>query len=117
MKDLLDREAAGDGNAAIAVELFCYQARKHAAAMVAAMGGVDTIVFSGGIGERSAAIRARICAGLDFLGVVIDARRNAAHEPVISDDRSRVTVRVIPTDEEVTIARQTRSKRSARNRR
>jgi acetate kinase len=106
MKDLLEREAS-DRNAASAVELFCYQARKHAAAMVAAMGGVDTIVFSGGIGERSAAIRARVCAGLDFLGVAVDPRRNEAHEPVIADDRSRVGVRVIPTDEELTIARQT----------
>jgi len=106
MKDLLDLEAS-DRNASAAVELFCYQARKHAAAMVAAMGGVDTLVFSGGIGERSAAIRARICAGLAFLGVAVDPRRNEAHEPVISDDRSGVGVRVIPTDEELTIARQT----------
>jgi acetate kinase len=106
MKDLLDREAS-DPAAASAIELFCYQARKHAAAIVAAMGGVDTIVFAGGIGERSASIRARICAGLDFLGVCVDPARNAAHEPVISADRSRVSVRVIPTDEEITIAQET----------
>lgn len=106
MKDLLDAEAK-HRDAAAAVELFCYSARKHAAAMVAAMGGVDTIVFSGGIGERSAAIRARICAGLEFLGVAVDAARNRAHEAVISAANSRVTVRVIPTDEELMIARET----------
>jgi acetate kinase len=106
MKDLLDREAS-DRGAAAAVELFCYSARKHAAAMVAAMGGLDTLVFAGGIGERSAAIRARICAGLEFLGVRIDPGRNSAHQPVISADTSRVSVRVVPTDEEITIARET----------
>jgi acetate kinase len=106
MKDLLDREAT-DANAAAAVELFCYQARKHAAAMVAALGGLDVLVFSGGIGERSAAIRARICAGLEFLGVRIDSGRNAAHATVISPDRSTVSVFMIPTDEEITIARET----------
>jgi acetate kinase len=106
MKDLLDREAS-DRNAAVAVELFCYSARKHAGAMVATMGGVDTIVFAGGIGERSAAIRARICAGLEFLGVCIDSGRNTAHQPVISAHGSCVSVRVIPTDEEITIVRET----------
>jgi acetate kinase len=106
MKDLLDRQAT-DANAAEAVELFCYQARKHAAAMVAALGGLDVLVFSGGIGERSAAIRARICAGLEFLGVRIDPDRNAAHATVISPDRSAVRVFMIPTDEEITIARET----------
>jgi acetate kinase len=106
MRELLDREPT-DPNAAEAVELFCYHARKYAAAMAAAAGGVDTLVFTGGIGERSAPIRARICAGLEFLGVGIDPGRNAAHSPVISPDGSSVTVRVIPTDEEISIARET----------
>ena len=106
MKDLLDRETS-DPNAAEAIDLFCYQARKYVAAMAAAAGGLDTLVFSGGIGERSATIRARIGDGLGFLGVRIDVDRNASGAPVISPDGSRVTVRVIPTDEEVTIARET----------
>jgi len=105
MKDLLDREAT-DPNAAEAIELFCYQARKYAAAMAAAAGGLDTLVFAGGIGERSASIRARICAGLEFLGVSIDPGRNTSHASVISRDQSTVSVRVIPTDEEITIARE-----------
>jgi acetate kinase len=106
MRDLLDREAT-DPNAAEAVELFCYQARKCAASMAAAAGGLDTLVFAGGIGERSAPIRARICAGLAFLGVRIEPGRNASHGPVISPEGNPVTVRVIPTDEEVSIARET----------
>ncbi len=105
-KELLDRELT-DPNAGEAVELFCYQTRKYVAAMAAAAGGVDTLVFAGGIGERSAPIRARICAGLEFLGVHVDPARNAAHSPVISPDDGHVTVRVIPTDEETTIARET----------
>ena len=106
MKDLLDREGA-DPHAAEAVELFCWQAAKHAAAMAVAAGGLDTLVFSAGIGERSAPVRERICARLRFLGVHIDTARNAVAAPVISPDGSPVTVRVIPTDEEITIARQT----------
>jgi acetate kinase len=106
MKDLLDLEAS-DPSAALAVELYCYQARKHAAAMAAALEGLDILVFAGGIGERSARVRARICAGLQFLGIHIDADRNASHASVISEDRSGAIVCVIPTDEEITIARET----------
>ncbi len=87
--------------------MFCYQTRKYVAAMAAAAGGLDTLVFAGGIGERSAPIRARICAGLAFLGVHLDAGRNASHGPVISPEGSPVTVRVILTDEEISIARET----------
>jgi acetate kinase len=104
MRDLLAREA-DDARAAEAIALFCYQARKWAGAFAAVLGGLDTLVFSAGIGERSAPIRARICQGLEFLGVALDEARNAAHAAVISSDASRVTVRVIPTDEEVMIAR------------
>lgn len=104
MRDLLAREA-GDVRAAEAVALFCYQARKWVGAFAAALGGLDTLVFSAGIGERSASIRARICEGLDFLGIELHDARNADHAAVISTDASRVTVRIIPTNEELMIAR------------
>ncbi len=106
MRDLLDREAEDD-RAAEAITLFCYQARKWVGAFAAALGGLDTLVFSAGIGEHSAPVRARICEGLGFLGLELDAARNAAHAPVISTDASRVYVRVIPTNEELMIARST----------
>jgi acetate kinase len=106
MKDLLERERA-DPHAAEAVELFCHQAAKHAAAMAVAAGGLDTLVFSAGIGERSAVVRERICTRLQFLGAHVDPDRNVVAAQVISADGSPVTVRVIPTDEEITIARQT----------
>jgi acetate kinase len=104
MRDLLAREAA-DVRAAEAVALFCYQAKKWVGAFAAALGGLDTLVFSAGIGERSAAIRARICEGLAFLGIELHDARNAAHAAVISTDSSRATVRVMRTDEELMIAR------------
>jgi acetate kinase len=104
MRDLLAREAA-DVRAAEAVALFCYQAKKWLGAFAAALGGIDTLVFSAGIGERSAPIRARICDGLGFLGIELHDERNQAHEGVISSDASRVTVRIIRTDEELMIAR------------
>ncbi|HEX5416673.1 MAG TPA: acetate/propionate family kinase [Chloroflexota bacterium] len=107
MQDLLAREAS-DPRAAEAVDLFCYQARKFLGALAAALGGVETLVFTAGIGEHAAPVRERICAGLEFLGVRLDAGRNAAHEPIISRDDSAVSVRVIPTDEELMIARHTR---------
>ena len=95
MRDLLAREA-DDVRAAEAVALFCYQAKKWIGAFAAALGGLDTLVFSAGIGERSASIRARICEGLGFLGIELHDERNVAHAAVISADGSRVTVRVIP---------------------
>jgi len=104
MRDLLAREA-DDVRAAEAVALFCYQAKKWVGAFAAALGGLDTLVFSAGIGERSASIRARICEGLGFLGIELHEGRNAAHAPVISGEGCRVTVRVIPTNEELMIAR------------
>jgi len=106
MQDLLAREEE-DSRAADAVALFCYQARKHLGGLVAALGGLDTLVFTAGIGEHSSALRARICDGLEYLGVEVDAARNAAHRPVISSDASRVMVRVIPTNEDLMIARHT----------
>jgi acetate kinase len=104
MRDLLAREA-DDVRAAEAVALFCYQAKKWVGAFAAALGGLDTLVFSAGIGERSTSIRARVCQGLGFLGLELHDGRNAAHAAVISADGSRVTVRVIPTNEELMIAR------------
>ena len=104
MRDLLALEAT-DVRAAEAVALFCYQAKKCVGAYAAALGGLDTLVFAGGVGEHAAPVRERICAGLGFLGLEIDAARNASHAGVISTDASRVTVRVIRTDEEQMIAR------------
>ena len=99
MRDLLGREAT-DERARDAVALFCYQVRKWIGAFAAALGGLDTVIFAGGIGEHAATVRARVCEGLQFLGVVVDEARNAAHAPLISKDSGRVAVRVIPTNEE-----------------
>jgi acetate kinase len=104
MRDLLDHEKA-DVRAAEAVALFCYQAKKWIGAYAAALGGLDTLVFAGGIGENAPAIRARICHGLDFLGIKLDNARNMKNAAVISKHSSRVTVRVIRTNEELMIAR------------
>lgn len=106
LRDLLDREVH-DVRAAEAVALFCYQVKKWVGSYAAALGGLDTLVFAGGIGENAPVIRARICEGLDFLGVELDRPRNERSEPVISADGGRVDVRVIRTDEEVTIAKAT----------
>jgi acetate kinase len=104
MRDLLER-AASDSKAAEAIELYCYLARKNCGALTAVLGGVDTIVFTGGVGEHAAPIREKICAGLDYLGVQFHSNRNAANEGVISAENSRVVVRVIATDEDLVIAR------------
>ena len=104
LRDLLKRES-GDIRAAEAVALFCYQVKKWIGAFAAALGGLDTLVFAGGIGENSSVIRSRICEGLDFLGIQFDEMRNAAADAVISADSSRAKVRVIRTDEDVAIAR------------
>src|SRR5215208_5369772 len=107
MRDLLDREP-DDGRAAEAVGLFCYQAKKFLGALAAALGGLDALVFTGGIGEHSATMRERVCEGLEFLGIRIDPQRNAAHAPVISSDDASVTVRIVPTDEDLMVAQYTR---------
>ena len=104
MRDLLARETE-DVRAAEAVALFCYQAKKWIGAYAAALGGLDTLIFAGGIGENAAPVRARICEGLGFLGLELNESRNTAHANVISADASRVTVRIIRTDEELMIAR------------
>ena len=103
MRDLLDRETQ-DVRAAEAVALFCYQVKKWIGAFAAALGGLDTLVFAGGIGENASAVRFRICSGLEFLGIELEEKQNAANEGVISAADSRVAVRVIQTDEEWMIA-------------
>ncbi|MEO5954854.1 MAG: acetate/propionate family kinase [Nitrospiraceae bacterium] len=103
IRDLLACEDR-DIRAAEAVALFCYQAKKWIGSFAAALGGLNTLVFSGGIGEHSAVIRARICQGLEFLGVVLDEVGNSTNAAIISREGSRVTVRVIPTDEAHEIA-------------
>jgi acetate kinase len=104
MRDLLDHEEQ-DVRAAEAVALFCYQAKKWIGSFAAVLGGLDTLVFAGGIGENAPVVRARICEGLNTLGIELDKSRNAETAPVISMQTHRVTVRVIRTDEELMIAR------------
>ena len=104
MRDLLAR-AAGDLRAADAVALFCYQIKKWIGGFTAALGGLDTLIFAGGIGEKAPVVRARICAGLGFLGIELDNPRNEANADLISADSARVKVRVMRTNEELVIAR------------
>jgi acetate kinase len=103
MRDLLNHEQ-NDRRAAEAIELFCYRAKQWVGALAATLGGLDTLVFSAGIGENAPTVRTRICAGLEFLGLMIDEPANEANHPVISTEESRVRVRVIHTDEEREIA-------------
>ncbi|MDB6015768.1 MAG: acetate kinase [Pedosphaera sp.] len=103
VRDLLERESQ-DVRAAEALALFCYQAKKWIGAMAAALNGLDTLVFTGGIGENSTILRARICTGLDFLGLELDISANTANVAIISRPDSKVTLRVICTDEELLIA-------------
>jgi acetate kinase len=107
MRDLLAQEGH-DIRAAEAVAPFCYQAKKWVGSFAAALGGLDTLVFAGGIGENAPAVRTRICDGLGFLAVELDQSRNAAAAGVISTDASRAKVRMIRTDEELMIARSVR---------
>jgi len=104
LRDLLALEAT-DSRAAEAVALFCYQIRKCIGAYAAALGGVDTLIFAGGIGENASPIRERICAELGFLGIVLDPVRNGEGAGIISAPDAAVTVRVIATNEEIMIAR------------
>ncbi len=104
MRDLLERETQ-DVRAAEAIAVFCYQIKKWIGAFAAALGGLDTLVFAGGIGENAPVVRARICDGLEFLGIENEQKRNEANVGVISATASRVAVRVIRTDEERMIAK------------
>ena len=102
-RELLEREAA-DSRAAEALAVFVHQARKAIGACTATLGGLDALVFSGGIGENSSVLRARLCAHFEYLDLIIDPALNAANAPIISDEASRVMVYVIPADEESTLA-------------
>jgi acetate kinase len=104
LRDLLSRQD-DDVRAAEAVALFCYRAKTWLGALAAVLGGLDSLVFAGGIGENSPEARRRICDGLEFLGIALDERRNATGAPIISAEHARVAVRVIRTDEESMIAR------------
>jgi acetate kinase len=104
VRDLLAREAT-DVRAREALALFCYQVKKRIGSLAAALGGLDGVVFTGGIGENSPVVRERICDGLGFLGITLDGAENFAGADVISVKGGRVAVRVIRTDEEVMIAR------------
>lgn len=112
MRELLAEEREmNDRRARLAIDIFCYRARKYIGSYLAAMGGADAIIFTGGIGENSAEVRARICDGLQWLGLELDSERNnlfcGGREGVISKDTSRLRAFVIPTDEELLIARDT----------
>ncbi len=104
MRDLLDHEME-DIRAAEAVAVFCYQAKKRIGAYAAALGGLDALVFAGGIGENVPVVRARICGELNFLGIELSPQRNAENETLISPDGARVSVHVMRTDEEFMIAK------------
>ncbi|HYE16619.1 MAG TPA: acetate kinase, partial [Pyrinomonadaceae bacterium] len=112
MRELLDEaRESNDRRARLAIEIFCYRVRKYVGAYLAALGGADALVFTGGIGENSPEIRSRVCEGLGWMGVELDEARNAGmvarREGLISREPSRLAVYVIPTDEELLIARDT----------
>ncbi len=110
MREIQNRAATGDQAAQLAFAIFCYRVKKYVGAYTAALGRVDAVVFTGGIGENSAPVRARVCDGLENLGIVLDEARNAAATggaTTVSRAGSPVTVLVVPTDEELEIARQT----------
>jgi acetate kinase len=106
MRDLFAKKA-DKLHAAEAIALFCYQTRKSLGALTAVLGGLDTLIFTAGIGEHMPSIRWRICEGMECLGIRLDPSRNKHHAAIISRDDSPVTVRVIKTDEELMIARHT----------
>jgi len=104
MRDLID-SSKSDQRAEEAIELFCYQIKKSIGSFAAVLGGVDTLVFSGGIGENIPEIRNRICQDLSFLGIELDDKKNQKNDPIISISSGKVKVRVIATNEELLIAR------------
>ncbi len=107
MQKLLEAERGGDLRAALALDMFCYSVRKYIGAYIAALNGADAIVFGGGIGENSPDVRARICCGLEWFGIVIEHGRNntaVGTEALITEDTATAQVYVIPVDEEVVIA-------------
>jgi len=117
MREILSRESRGDERARLAVDLFCYRIKKYVGAYLAILGRVDAVVFTGGIGENSAEVRQASCAGLDFLGITVDAQANQSSERQkdISTKGSKTRVLVIPTNEELVIALDTMEIVKARN--
>ncbi len=107
MREITARIDAGDEAADLALDVFCHRIRKYVGAYVAVLGGCDALVFTAGIGEHSALVRARVCAGLGVFGIAVDDDRNARSELVISRDDAATAVLVVPTDEEHAIAEQT----------
>jgi len=107
VREITARIDAGDETADLALDVFCHRIRKYVGAYVAVLGGCDALVFTAGIGEHSAVVRARVCAGLEVFGIVLDVDRNERSAPVISRDGASTAVLVVPTDEERAIAEQT----------
>lgn len=107
METLLELRAGGHQDAAQAVEMYCYQARKTVGSLAAVMGGVDLLVFAGGIGENAAIIRALICRGLEHLGIELDPAKNCTNADVISSEGATCAVRIVRTNEDLMIARHT----------
>ncbi|HEX6558253.1 MAG TPA: acetate kinase, partial [Longimicrobiales bacterium] len=111
MRELLaEAHENSDRRACLAIEIYCYRVRKYIGSYLAATGGADALVFTGGVGENSAEIRARICRGLEWMGLELDDSANdrmSGHEGRITGDSSRLQAWVIPTDEELVIARDT----------
>jgi len=107
MREVTTRAASGDGTAALALAVFCYRVKKYVGAYLAVLGRCDALVFTGGIGEHSAAVRRGVCDGLEPFGFVLDDRRNDANELVVSRADSSISVLVVPTDEELAIAEHT----------
>lgn len=107
MRQITARAEAGDADAELALEVFCHRIKKYVGAYVAVLGGCDALVFTAGIGEHSAMVRARVCAGLGVFGIALDEERNERSATVISDDDASTAVLVVPTDEEHAIAEQT----------
>ena len=111
MRDIIQEAKEGHANSKLALEIYCYRIKKYIGAYAAAMGGLDSLVFTAGIGENSPLIREKCCAGLEFLGIEIDEERNdeaIGVEGLISKDKSRVRVFSIPTNEELVIAEETK---------
>jgi acetate kinase len=107
VREITDRADAGDETADLALDVFCHRIRKYVGAYVAVLGGCDALVFTAGIGEHSAAVRARVCTGLQVFGMALDDDRNGRSEPVISRADATTAVLVVPTDEEHAIAEHT----------
>jgi acetate kinase len=109
MRELNDLAEHGDSNARLAIQAFAVAIRKTIGSFAATLGGLDLLVFTGGIGEHDVQLRAAVCAGLDFMGIRLDPNRNARHGPVISADGARCEVRVLPSQEDLQIARHCRA--------